>query len=44
MNMKFIKSRSVTFIIENIKSEINFNNDNNDLFLKKNTEIKKALN
>ena len=34
----------MTFIIKNIKSEINFNNNNNDLFLKKNAEIKKALN
>ena len=32
------------FIIKNIKSEINFNNNNNDLFLRKNTKIKKVLN
>ena len=42
--MKFIKSWFITFIIKNIKSEVNFNNDNNDLFLRKNAEIKKALN
>ena len=42
--MEFTESRSVTFIIKNIESEINFNDNNNDLFLKKNVKIKKALN
>ena len=44
MNMKFTESRSVTFIIENIESETSFNDDDDDLFLRKNAEIKKASN